>query len=599
MRTLQISSISAILTITRSSTSGFTYQPSCLSKQPQSFTSLPRSPFTVLYGKNRQSRRSEEQGRSRPNSFYDNIKDSEGKETKGKKPKKNKGGSNDEKVDIESAAKKAMEGDVKEEEDLVDNRPDLTTFTVDGETGIEKIEQGKYVMDVVTRRAVKLSDLGPQYRLAQMFPGVPPDVRQKHRVANFYSSKSFTGAQMVAKLEEACMYNGEMPPHPAVTNDSIDFMLANRDLLSVKMKKTLGRLKLKAQSLNQLDEARRYRKLLKKFLTLESHISAPFRQILVDAEEKLGPNFGNLDLKSYIGMEVYERTATYLILKGMAANWQQKTSDADYFENTQLPKESQASLLYVGDPKRYLPDPPIIFRYSEVIRIASMAQQTVATFVNDTALFDDLPVEVRFIESALKVKDGTTLRKFVVEDFCPSEEITPSALREGVRRLYAQLENVQLDPYGDLKNTLGKLCEAMESGTNEENDPYEPYILDIDSKAPGWFETYTFYHDGDSMIRFLDNAFDVDAENLGNTDDIISQLKGDVKTLFDFGPFDLRKKKEEKVFSTATEDDDYVPPPERSLGRPHMLGWLELLDGEDIADDTFEADKWEEIKNNS
>jgi len=37
-------------------------------------------------------------------------------------------------------------------------------------------------MDVVTRRPVKLSTLGPEYRLAQMFPGVPPDIRNKYRV---------------------------------------------------------------------------------------------------------------------------------------------------------------------------------------------------------------------------------------------------------------------------------------------------------------------------------------------------------------------------------------------------------------------------------
>ena len=37
-------------------------------------------------------------------------------------------------------------------------------------------------MDVVTRKAVKFSTLGPEYRLAQMIPGVPPDVREKHRI---------------------------------------------------------------------------------------------------------------------------------------------------------------------------------------------------------------------------------------------------------------------------------------------------------------------------------------------------------------------------------------------------------------------------------
>lgn len=479
-------------------------------------------------------------------------------------------------------------------QEVVDDRPEVTTVIVDEATGIERIAQGKAVMDVVTRKAVKLSDLGPQYRLAQMFPGVPPDIREKHRFTTYYDPKmkETQVEKMIQLLEEACMAekdeNGKpkLPLHPTLSNNGIDFVLANRDLLTNKMKKTLGRIKMKYQSMGKLDEAKHYRDLWKHFLTLEDHISAPFRQMMLDAESKVGPNFGNLDLKSYVGKETYERAASYLVLKGMVAHWEKKVQDAEYFENTPQTKSNFITLLSTGDPKRYLPDPPIIFRYNEVLRVASMAQQMVAVFVNDTALFDDLPVEVRFIESALRIKGGTALRKFVVEDFCPAEEITPAALREGLRRLDAQLENMQIDPYGDIKNTVGKLCEAMAVGTDEEYDPYAPYLYNFDTNGPGYFQTYTFDHDRNSLVRFLDNAKNIEAGTMGNTDDIFAQLTGEAKMMFGFGG---NKNKEEDK-SKITKGDVYIPPAKRSLGRPHMTGWLDWLDEDKDEDATFEAD---------
>ena len=68
-------------------------------------------------------------------------------------------------------------GAVSDAQANMDVRPDVSTIVVDKDTGIERIRQGKSMMDMVTRRVVKLSDLGPEYRLAQMFPGVPEEVR--------------------------------------------------------------------------------------------------------------------------------------------------------------------------------------------------------------------------------------------------------------------------------------------------------------------------------------------------------------------------------------------------------------------------------------
>ena len=416
-------------------------------------------------------------------------------------------------------------------------QPDVTTVVTDPETGIARIQQGKYVMDKVTGKAVTLSSLGPEYRLAQMFPGVPPEIRSKYR----FDLSTVTVPQMVSALREACTVplkdasTGKewlgIPPHPQISNPAVDFVLANRDYLGHRMKKTLGRLKLRAQSRFEKEEALEYRTLWKHFLLLEDHISAPFRQILLNAEAKVGPNFGNLDVKSYCSGELYERTANYLVLKSMVAHWEKKYNDAMALE--EIPDSEGMNFmaqLYTGDPKRYLPDPPIIFRLNEVSRIVVMAQKMCKAFVDESELFDDLPPEVQFVEKALSIQGGTALRKYMLEEFCPTNNVDASSLREGLRRLYQQMFNMQLDPYGDLTMTLWNLCVATSVGTEDARDPHEEYIANIRGTKyetnPGFFQTYTFDHDKNSLVRFLDSAKVIEKGTAGSAEDVTRQIQG-------------------------------------------------------------------------
>jgi hypothetical protein len=379
-------------------------------------------------------------------------------------------------------------------------------------------------MDVVTRKAVKFSDLGPECRLAQMFPGVPPEVRQKYRFQQQQQQQqwnSITVPEMVEQLRDACSVEMSsldedgvtttntkgIPPHPSVANKAIDFVLANRDLLGYRMKRTLGRLQMRSMWKENAKEAREYQKLWTNFQTLENHISAPFRQMMLDAEGRIGPNFGNLDLKTYANGDVYERCANYLVLKGMVAHWEKKVKDAEYVERTPQGRDNFMTVLATGDPKRYLPDPPILYTLRECTQVCAMAQQMTKTFCETPELFDDLPPEVRFLERALVITGGTALRKFVVDEFCPAEGITPEGLREGMRRLDQQLDNMQIDPYGDLKNILDKLCKAMAVGTDDERNPYDEYLANKDPKGPGYFQSYTFNHEKLSLVRFLDSQY--------------------------------------------------------------------------------------------
>jgi hypothetical protein len=459
----------------------------------------------------------------------------------------------------------------------MEQRPEVSTMIIDEETGIEIVAQGKSVMDVVTRKAVKLSTLGPQYRLAQMFPGVNNEIRDQYR----FDWKTVEVPEMVERLRVACSVQLDaddtntrgIPPHPSVADTAIDFVLANRDYLGREMKNTLGRLQMNSMSQGNKPEASAYKKLWKNFLTLENHISAPFRQMVMDAEGRMGPNFGNLDLKSYSNGERYERCANYLVLKGMVAHWEKKVKDAEYTERVAQTKENYISVLSQGDPRRYLPDPPILFTLRECTQVCLMAQQMTKAFVDEPELFQDFPPEIIFLEQALAIKGGTPLRKYMIDEFCPQYEITPEGLREGMRRLLGQLENMQIDPYGDICNIVERLLTAMSVGTDDERDPYIPYLANKDSNGPGAFQTYTFNHEKLSLVRFLDSQY----EGGGSDDEKPTKSAGSPGGgFFNFGGDAKKAAVEPKKKETST----YKVPKARAAGRPHELGWLELLDDE-------------------
>jgi len=500
-------------------------------------------------------------------------------------------------------------------------RPEVSTVVIDENTGIERIVQGKAVMDVITRKAVKLYD-EPMLRLAQLSPGVPPEIRDEYRFNNFYTDLEVP--DIIARFKKAAIDpdTNALPEHPSVLNTALDFVLANRDYLGQNFKKLLGRLKLRHQSLQEVEEARSYRALWKHFVTIEDHLSAPFRQMILNSEAVIGPNFGNLDVTSYLKGDLATRAAHYITLKATVAHWEKKLKDAEQIESssaTSDPAKQQQSMaqqqlqqllsqqggsfilnLSIGDPKRFLPDPPIIFRLNEVVRVCSMAQQISSEFVKNSDLFDDLPPELRFLEKALYTKGGTELRRYMIEEFCPQENITPDALREGLRRLDVQLSNLQIDPYGDFKNVVGKLCEALAVGTDEERDLYAPYLYNLDVNGPGYFQTYTFNHDKNSLVRFLDNAKQIEKGTMGPVDDVMSQISGEFTSMLGIQSKQDEESRKDPMRPEYVPVDDYRPPERRASGRPHNLGWLDLLE-EDTAQegiaDKLEADLWKEITN--
>lgn len=548
---------------------------------------------SALYGKRRQNKRKQKQSQGRSKQFYDAIEDAEGK--KAVVGEEAEEASSATATATASPQDKAREEAMEEAQKRYEQRPEVSTMIVDKETGTEMLAQGQKVMDVVTRKAVKLSNLGADARLAQMFPGCPPDVREKYRV----DWKTAEVPEMLEQLKDACMVDlGDgtrgIPKHPSIANTAVDYVLANRDRLGYRMKKAIGRWTFHAASQGDIKEAKEvWNKLHKNFLTLENYISGPFRQILQDAEGRVGPNFGNLEIMSFCDGDLYERIGNYLVLKGMVAHWEKKVVDADFLENQRGNEYNKLR----GDPKRFLRDAPILFTLKECTQVCAMAQQMCQLFVETEALYGDFPAEIVFLEDSLKIKGGTALRKYMIEEFCPARGITPEGLREGVRRLYQQLENMQVDPYADLTMKVEQLYAAMAVGTDDARDPYLTYLsyaASDDPSNPAYFETYTFNYPRQSMVRFLDNTY----PSTGG----ISQLIGPppAKTESPEGeaasPFDglsagfnnllgqIKGERNLRVEPTLLDDKSpYKVPKERAIGREHDLGWFEELnkiDGE-------------------
>ncbi|GMI26120.1 hypothetical protein TeGR_g896, partial [Tetraparma gracilis] len=142
-------------------------------------------------------------------------------------------------------------------------------------------------MDPATRRPVKLGE-GDDVRMAEFSPGVPPGVRAALRL----DAAAATVPALIAGLSAAVP-----DPSAPISDLALDFCVANRDLLGLRMKKALTSLKLHHQSRADLPEARRYKALRDAYVLLENKISGPFRQMVLDGEGRIGPNFANLDVE--------------------------------------------------------------------------------------------------------------------------------------------------------------------------------------------------------------------------------------------------------------------------------------------------------------
>jgi hypothetical protein len=136
--------------------------------------------------------------------------------------------------------------------------------------------------------------------------------------------------------------------------------------------------------------------------------------------------------------------------------------------------------------------------------------------------------------------------------------------------------------------TIWNLCIATAVGTDEARDPYEEYIANICGTKyetnPGYFQTYTFDHDKNSLVRFLDSTKLVEKGTASSIEDVRVRVRvhdryrerhynylGLILVVVVLNPATASQKVKK------TEQKRHVVPEDRAIGWPHMMGWLDLL----------------------
>jgi len=138
--------------------------------------------------------------------------------------------------------------------------------------------------------------------------------------------------------------------------------------------------------------------------------------MVLDAEVRIGPNFANLDIRSYAGSEDYEVCATWIVLQGMRSVWEKKARDASYYENTQRTPKNTMEYLMAGDPNRFNGDSERKFYgYDDTIKMTAWAQKMSGAFGDDADLLARLTPEMRFVDQGMLISGGTELRKKAYE----------------------------------------------------------------------------------------------------------------------------------------------------------------------------------------
>lgn len=471
----------------------------------------------------------------------------------------------------------------------MDNRPTITEQSIDDGMGMMVVKQGRYVMDVIRRKPIFV-DKDPAKRLEQMFPEPSPEIRAKHRLD--WNTVEFP--EIRDKLRAACEINGTLPVHPSVSHEGVEFVLANYDILGWRAQQTFSGLGLAAAYRGELKEMNATKALNINFRTIDNYIAAPFRQCIMDSELNVGPNFGNMNIASFAGTELWERAATYIVLKGMQCHWEKRLRDAEKLSTMILTRKNRFIYTKTGDPRRYAED-KAIYTVEDCSRVCTVAVKMAKEFVQNPALYDDLPVELRFLEEALSIKGGAALRNYVVKEFCPRENITPEALREKMARLTQQLHSMYKDPYLEIYMVLNKLLTAIRKETPEDRTPYAPYSMGWKKGTPGYFETYTWNVVPQSLsFSMASDRYQMPPENFPNRNpsfsEYVEQFKASPKKA-------LKKRWKQFLRDWELDDDlvisrnpfdgeialinrdidpdqaDYYPPEKLARGRPHNLTW--------------------------
>jgi len=389
--------------------------------------------------------------------------------------------------------------------------------------------KGKYRVDFETGQPIKLA-INPREKYAQCFPEAPVEVCTKYRIPVTADYK-----MLCVTLDDAISGG----------NDTLKaYVLANRDLMGMRARKVLTSLKLQAQSNFDKNLAQYYNGLRYNLIFRENCLMGPFRQLMYEAEQRVAPWMGSYEVERFAGKDMVDYAGTWLVLKAAVAEWERRRYTVAK-QVTLLEEDGKLQPYQLRSMRNEL---------QTAAYMTNTIQQMSLALADKKTIFEELPLEMQFLEKTLSLNTTTEVRKFASTEFCPEKRITMGDLIRKLRALLVSIEFLSQKTYRNIYSAIEESLNCLTEGTPESFDPYMAGYKDIR------FDTYKITTSPDF------NAF---AQGIQRDDD----LEQDFSIIYD-----------------AIKQTFGIPVSNKLLdNRPKDLGWINLLD------DDFEETKGVEV----
>jgi hypothetical protein len=295
-------------------------------------------------------------------------------------------------------------------------------------------------------------------RLAACFPYPTQEQLTKYKMAT----------SQPTPLEFAAALSAAAPAGDALgdVTELKAFLLSNRHFAGDRAIGVLSHLRYRAQAAGNLDEARRLLDLSRAVMRAESALTAPFRQAMKLAEERIAPFMGSTEVLKYGGVDAVETTCSMIVLKSVVAEWEERYRE--------LAGEEPLPMSAVLDCEAFQSNR---VNQDRTAKITAAVQQMGTKFSCTDALMSRVIPEARFLEIALPLSTTSDVREAALKQFCPAENMTPEELRLRLRCLLVGLEGLTRQSYCQLQIAVAQIYASLVEGTPE------GYNIYADNKA--------------------------------------------------------------------------------------------------------------------
>ncbi|CAM9194373.1 unnamed protein product [Laminaria digitata] len=311
----------------------------------------------------------------------------------------------------------------------------------------------------------------PVAKMEAIFPKPAANVRAQYDLGASPKPSDFAQA-IIGLLPEDEPWNGaKIRPLPELK----DFLLANRLHAGNRGLNAITSLMLKAMSEGDLDRSKFLKGAAICYTKAENTITAPFRQAVMFAENRLAPCMGSTVCEEYAGDDGADAAATWVVLKACVAEWELRL------------REIRQEEVGLHDIFRTMPNPTEGLDEERTAAITGSVQAMGLSFGSNEKLMQAVPPEVRFLEGSLGLNTTTEVRRFAMQEFCPQEGISPDELRFRLRSVMCGMDQLPSKSYHQLQVAVTDVYDCLVEGTPE------AYCMYMDNWSQGEdlsFQTY-------------------------------------------------------------------------------------------------------------